>query len=268
MSCADIERRVALYAGGDLDEASARDVDRHLATCESCRALLAVLRGQREAMGEWRAAAPSPADLDDVRTGVLAAIARGDARQSFLDRIRFAPFGAVAWGSAGLAAAAMLVFAVWATVSRTPEAQPAPRAAAQPARPDARAVAVPAPRAESQADAVSGTSTADAAPAPAEQRAEARGETPSSSLHAAATAEERPAMRPRPEAARMGTAGVSLASASRDVGGDVRSAVDTAHTPPGPVRRIELQTADPNIRIIWLVPETAPEPIRSGAAKR
>ena len=257
MSCADIERRVALYAGGDLDGPSARDVERHLATCESCRALLTALRVQREAMGEWRAAAPSQHDLDDVRTGVLAVIGRGDARRSIFDRVWFAPSRLVAWGSAGLAAAALLVFAVWMTMSRSQGVQPAQSAAALPDRPEAQAALVmPAPR------------TANATPAPAEQRAEVRGEAPTSSSRAAATAEERQAMRPRPEAARMGTAGVSLASASRDVGGEVRTAAEVSHAPPGPVRRIEFQTADPNIRIIWLLPEQAPDPIRSGVPGR
>jgi len=269
MSCADIARRVALYAGSDLDEASSRDVEGHLAACEGCRELLTVLLGQREAMGEWRAAALSQDDLDEVRNGVLAAIARGDARRSIFDRLWFAPSRPAAWGSAGLAAAALLVFAVWMTVSRSQGVQPAQSAAALPDRPVARAVAVPAPRAESQAAAELPTPVPMPVPAWPELRTDAQRATPAPSSRPLAVA-ERPAVMPAPprEAAGMRTAEVSPASGPPAVVAEARTAVAVPSAPAGPVRRIEIQTADPNIRIIWLMQETAPDPNRSGAAGR
>ena len=98
MSCADIERRVALYAGGDLDELSARDVERHLATCDACRVLLTELRVQRDAMAESRAKAPSQDDLDDCAdTSARGDCPRGCAAGVF-DRIRFLPSRPFVWG--------------------------------------------------------------------------------------------------------------------------------------------------------------------------
>lgn len=222
MSCANIEPRVALYAGGDLDEPSARDVERHMATCADCRDLLTVLRGQHDAMGEWRTADFSQDALDDVRQGVLAAIAHGDARPGFFDRIRVAPFRAMAWSSAGVAAAALLVFAVW-TTSRPPDVQPVRDAA---------------------------------------------GATPAPITRAASHAEGSPATRPRPAATTMATAGKSLASALPAVVADASTAAVVPIAPSGPVRRIEFQTADPNIRIIWLMPDAAPDPAKSAASGR
>jgi hypothetical protein len=248
MSCAGIERRVALYAGGDLDEASARDLERHLAACEGCRVLLTALRVQREAMAEARAAAPSEDDLDDVRSGVLAAIARGGARRSLADSRRFAPVRSVAWGSAGLAAAALLVFAVWTGVLRSNDVKPASRASAQPSRADVQAAA--------------GTAGRPSAPSPANPRADARRELPAPSSRRAAALEAPPVARPQPNAARPGTAGATTAQVSRHVAEDLRAAAAVSDAPPGPMRRIEFQTADPNIRIIWLLPGAAPDPER------
>jgi len=256
MSCADIEPRVALYAGGDLDEESGRHLEQHLTTCETCRDLLTALRVQREAMAASWAVALTQDDLDDVRNGVLAAIARGDARRRTLNRLRFAPFRSVAWGAAGLAAAAMLVFAVGMTISRPQDLAPARGAAGPPNRAVAQTAAVPAPR------------TLGAVPAQAGRTTDARSEPTAESTRFTAAAGRPSAMRQRLKPTEMGTAGVSLASGSRGIVAEDRNAVEIFGAPAGPMRRIEFQTADPNIRIIWLLPEVAPDPNRSGSGAR
>jgi hypothetical protein len=231
MNCASIEPRVALYAGGDLDGASARDVERHLEACPGCRDLLTVLRGQREAMGEWTSLDLPQDAMDDVRQGVLAAIGRGDAQPGLVDRIRVAPFRSMAWGSAGLAAAALLLVAAWPT-SHWQEPAPAP------------VVAV-------------------AAPVPIDRDVRAP------ITHAAPDAAKPPAARPRPDATRTARAARLLASAPPAVlAEDAGTAAAVQTGPAGSVRRIEFQTADPNIRIIWLMPEAGPGPTRSGAPGR
>jgi len=45
MTCTDLERDVALYAGGDLEDADM--VENHLADCQGCRAMLEELQGLR-----------------------------------------------------------------------------------------------------------------------------------------------------------------------------------------------------------------------------
>jgi hypothetical protein len=239
MTCREIEDRVALYAGGDLDAEAARHVERHVQTCPACRDLLATVRDQREMMAEWRDAEPSEDALRSVRDGVLAGIGRGDARPGVLHRIGFGPSRPVVWGSAGLAAAALLVFAVW-TMSHPQDVEPSPSAAAAQSHTASQAAAVvPAPEAA-------------LAPAQPERLASARRETPA------------PETRPVPGAGPRAAAPPPSPAGTRAMAGPPRGGGPTE----GPVRRIEFQTADPNIRIIWLMPGASPDPDRSGAAGR
>ena len=255
MSCPDVEPRVALYAGGELDEALAGEVEGHVTACGSCRALLLALREQREAMVGSSAAAPTQDQLDDMRHGVLAAIARGDAGRSILDSFRFAPFRPLAWGLGGLAAAALVALAVWVTVPG-PQEVPAGQPAAARDRVPNQAVVVPVPR------------TPDAKAVPVERRAEARRVAPATSSRSEGAAARPPLAWPRREATATSVAGVSLASDARETAAEGRTAAELLDAPAGPVRRIEFQTADPNIRIIWLLHEQAPDPNRSGAHGR
>jgi hypothetical protein len=254
MTCAEIEDRVALYAGGELDAESARDVQRHAATCPACQGLLDELREQRETMAEWRDAEPSEDALREMRTGVLAGIARGEARPGVLARMGLRPSRPAAWGLTGLAAAALLVFAVWTGVSRSNDVPPATHASARPSLAASQAAVETAGR--------------TVAPAPAERRAEAGGETSAPSSPAAASAAAPVTLRPRPATAKPATAGATIASVSRRDAEDLGASAAISDASPGPVRRIEFQTADPNIRIIWLMPGAAPDPERTGEPGR
>lgn len=119
MNCGKWEERIALHAGGDLPPVEAAAVDRHVAECAACQALLS---GLRQTAGLLREAHSEPVDSAHyaaVRARVLSELA---GRQ----RPR--------WAYALLAAAAMLLLvAVWPRARKVvvrPRPQPVPVAQA------------------------------------------------------------------------------------------------------------------------------------------
>ena len=58
MTCADRERSLALFAGGELGEGESVELERHLDGCAHCGAVLRELRDLREFLGEPVAGQP------------------------------------------------------------------------------------------------------------------------------------------------------------------------------------------------------------------
>jgi hypothetical protein len=101
MNCVDWEERIALYAGGDLAPAEAQAVERHVAECAGCQLLVSGLRESLRLVREVHSEPVEAAHFAAVRARVLAELERAPAR-----RWRFA------WGLA-MAAAAVLLIAMW-----------------------------------------------------------------------------------------------------------------------------------------------------------
>jgi len=105
-SCKKYEKLLSLYLDARLDTSGRAEVDRHLATCEACRATIALLSGAAAALAAEGPAEPPPGLAARAARGALAAGSR-EARPSFIERwIR------VAWPTAAAAsvATALLLF--------------------------------------------------------------------------------------------------------------------------------------------------------------
>lgn len=102
MNCMEWEERIALYAGGDLAEAEAQGVDRHVAECGRCQVLLSGLRESLALALEVHAEPVEEAHFAAVRARVLAEIERAPMR-----RWRFA------WMYAMAAAAVVVSIVLW-----------------------------------------------------------------------------------------------------------------------------------------------------------
>ena len=114
MSCADWEARVALFAGGDLEDAEAAAVERHLRECAACRGLAADLGEDLNELREGCAAPFSAADYGAVRGRVLAELAKPPRRRA-----------AWAWvGALAAAAAGVWVVSLAVRPGRLPAPQP------------------------------------------------------------------------------------------------------------------------------------------------
>lgn len=85
MNCTQIERLIPLYIGGDLPAEDETTVRHHLASCEQC----AGIAGEFEESRDWlRGFTPPPFDqpvLDEMREQVMTKIARVQTPPSLLD---------------------------------------------------------------------------------------------------------------------------------------------------------------------------------------
>jgi hypothetical protein len=87
MNCRRIEELIPLYVEGDLDERSTADVRSHLQGCIGCSALA----DEYEASQAWLHSYEPP-DFDDsfvdgIRLNVMGEIAKPDGKTSFVDRL-------------------------------------------------------------------------------------------------------------------------------------------------------------------------------------
>ncbi|MCA1564518.1 MAG: zf-HC2 domain-containing protein [Acidobacteria bacterium] len=280
MKCIRVEKFLPLYAAGDLTgRRRERAVEKHLATCEPCRRAAAEYQASREL---FRAAALSPdfdgAFYEELRNSVLARIRR--------DRTLAPPSGFSRLFNARLAYAASLALLLVAAAlalhnysRRAPEdgarqkmiadanrERPAtPAAIKTPAETRTQSGERPAPRpSDEPARAATGRERRAAKSSlskPGGNIENARkGSPPSLNTMARTPSNARrnplaPAV--AAVAAARGKAG-EIAATSGGGGGDGGTA------PQPEVSRIEIQTSDPNIRIIWLSPhaEDAARPLK------
>lgn len=103
MSCARLHQMLDAYVDGELDAATAAELDAHVAACAAC----AALRGEREALSaRIRAAAPYYPAPARLRSGLDRMLRRADPRPQ-------GPSWPLAGALAAAAAVAGLVAGVW-----------------------------------------------------------------------------------------------------------------------------------------------------------
>lgn len=247
MSCGRAEKLMPLYAAGDLPAGRRqRAVAAHVAGCASCAALAAEYRASRE----WARTSDDVPEFGEefyerLRAGVLDRVNR-DTRPAAPERP--ASFFPAIFAGRRLAYAASLALATCALalalyLGRDDAGRPQRNDVAV-APPAGNSItppppAVPTPDAERQP-------TPDASPA-GRQTAQPRPKTAGGSFKRTPTLR-----RPPSDAARA----PELTAAANDA---ARRGVAQPALREGPisVARIEIQTADPNIRIIWLAPSDA-----------
>ncbi len=114
MTCSQIRNILALYAGGDLDNAAeAREVEAHLASCEACRAEVDALRAS---LGALKAAGATEESLPETDPGYWVEVeSKLRERALGVDQLRL---DRPTWRTlpALLAQAALVLFAAGATI--------------------------------------------------------------------------------------------------------------------------------------------------------
>jgi hypothetical protein len=260
MSCRRVEKLMPLYAAGDLPQGwRNRAVAAHVARCASCAALAEEFRASRE----WvREAAAVPEFGDDfyerLRAGVLDEINR-DPRPAAPGR--FAPLFTATFARPRLAYAASLTLAACAVAL----ALDAFRGADESQGGVAAFVPPPSASVNGAAHEPSPAPTPPGAAARERQREQQPAhETPREDRRPARPAGEEagggfkrtPSLRRTPQAeGRAPELAMTAVTALAQQGvAPVAPRAETAR-----VARIEIQTADPNIRIIWLAPDAGEE---------
>jgi hypothetical protein len=239
-----------LYSAGDLAGRRGRSVAAHVETCDSCRRLAAEFSESRE----WVRSAAEPPEFgaefyEHLRSGVLDQIGREErpagtrraplfALPSPGRRLVYAASFALALVACGLALSLYLR-----------RAQDAPSPMAQ-TPPDLRGVGTPAP-----------APTAQDEPRPVAPRDDDGRRGPQPKIQLAKGNNPRKTLTLRDRAQRAAAEGArDLIAGGAGKPAPRREAISAAVPPQhGEAARIEIQTADPNIRIIWLTPQKADE---------
>lgn len=227
MNCRRIEELIPLYVEGDLDQSSTAGVQAHVRSCAACRELAA----EYEASQAWLHAYEVPdfdeAFVDGVRRGVMRELAGHETRLPFVERLK-------GWLTPRRMAVAALMIIFMALTLVIYSSRP---------RRDRdshnQAKDLPTPGLEKNSEGLKVAS--EAKPDPGRRRER---QAPRRALPVLVKSPRRPGVEPRQALARQPS-----------------MRPEAPVTDGGPptynqeMLRIEFQTADPNIRIIWLTPK-------------
>lgn len=259
MDCGRVEQLIALHVGGDLAPGPERLVAAHLQTCAGCRRLASDFAASREMLRLHEPPEFDAAFFDPIRRNVLDEI-DGAPEQNF-----FAPFFSRLFVHKALAyAASVALFVVAGALAFTLFGgrmyvvnEPSHTAQSNALRDDddepSRA-ATPSPTqpqpSTTQPPLVAARDGRSAAAAGSATRAGRASQSASPSKHSRATAVE-----------SVASVNPPTAYTPRDPS-ETRAGIDGASPAAQEVAerkmlRIELQTGDPNVRIIWLSPQAA-----------
>jgi hypothetical protein len=262
MNCKRAAGLLPLYAAGDLDAARGGEVASHLAACEGCRRLAGEFSESRALLGEAFETPDFGAEFySGIRSSVLERISR--------DREPSTPSLVAALFGRRLAYATTFAVALVALALAFQHFRGGARQTPRLAK-DQQYVNAPQQDwlRESQATPQLNAGKNEPTPKPTYAATNQRRE----STRRAATGQRRQGFTPKTVArddegaqiARVTPSSVNdpreAGAAASPAGGSPSSPSATAAAPE--VSRIEIQTADPNIRIIWLAPRKseAPDP--------
>jgi hypothetical protein len=238
MNCKRIEEMIPLYVGGDLERKNSELVSSHLRSCPACSIVAGQYSESQEWLQSYRPAELGSAFFDDLKRGVFSQIELEESRPSFLQAI------AARWKwNAVFAAAAFLVMvgglAFYAS-RRGPDERPVhnqsgvvPRTDEPTAPPQERVATDPdrdpqktKPRRRHMRAPIKETIalTVEA------MRPEQVGDSPGVSREEAVESEAAPSLDENPQ-------------------------TEWDPVTMETTTRIEIQTGDPNIRIIWFIPK-------------
>jgi Putative zinc-finger len=234
MRCERAEKLIPLYAGGDLPERESACLRRHLESCADCRSLAAEFEESRDWLRGFAAPHFDEASMDSLRDSVLRDVARIEHRAQSLQwiipgwNLRF---------TASLAAS-LLIAILAAYVYRGWRPRPVHNGA------DKKDVAITNPSRD-QKDSIGGAQRNNGDikvnPAPVQKRQSIqkgrRGVIENHDLKLVQSPDRVATLTAPPIIAEAAPSGDTL------IGPEI---------PDREMTRIEFQTADPNIRIIWL----------------
>jgi hypothetical protein len=230
MLCAHAEKLIPLFAGDDLPAREAEALGLHLESCANCRRLAAEFEESRDWMRGFPAPQFDEATLDSMRDSVLRGVQRIENRSRRLQW--FVP----GWNFQFISSMSMLLLIAFAAAYAYLGRQPRPVS-------DKKDIVITAPSRDQNKEGFK----ANPSPVPAQRPLRKR---PRRII-------ENPGVRPIHSLDRV-IARISLSPTPINTepafgsSGDDTAKDDAMFNRE--MTRIEFQTADPNIRIIWLTP--------------
>lgn len=245
LNCKRTARMISLYVAGDLVGAPEREVATHLVACDACRRLAEEFSESSSLLTEACAPPEFGAEFySGIRHAVLGQIA-SDQMLSKPSLFRRSWIYATAFAALVIVSAMMLQHFVSTRRETPPIVARAPQATDQPTSP----TEVPSP----------------------ERKHELRGTRSAQSNNVLAFANRRGSSR-HSEETRIPNelVAVQARDSSAQIAPVMQSSISVgpvAREASSQVSRIEIQTADPNIRIIWLSPRESREPVENNHDK-
>ncbi|MCA1815069.1 MAG: zf-HC2 domain-containing protein [Acidobacteria bacterium] len=281
IKCERAAALMPLYAAGDLAEARAGEVASHVATCEPCRALAEEFADSRRLLAEALATPEFGAEFyAGIRGDVLARV-RADREPTspsgFVASLFFGRRLVYAASLAAVAFACLVAFQHFRHGGREtqPEIADAAQGAQQaggdgtPTTPQKQTTTQPKRRQESAGGAeIAPSGAAVTRRRTADVRVAAFNRNGATNLHGTTERRDAPVVAPRDGGAliaqalsppKNGAASVVAGGGSQSSGVSASPSARGASA-EGALSRIEIQTADPTIRIIWLTPLKQEEP--------
>jgi hypothetical protein len=236
LNCKRAAQMISMYVGRDLGDVSEREVAAHLATCDQCRKLAEEYSESSSLVAQ---ACTPPEFGEEFYSGIRSAVLEKIAR----DRLRSTPsLFRRRWVYATAFAAIVIIAGVTLQYFRGARPQPQQSVAVIP---------------QGTGQAIIGE-TGETSPAPAPPRSVSPTSPRKSRGPRTPVAQLQKTIAPAPQLPTSASTGVSPAGlevAKLSPG----SPTSSGRSSTSPVSRIEIQTADPNIRIIWLTPRDSQE---------
>ncbi|HYG10234.1 MAG TPA: zf-HC2 domain-containing protein [Pyrinomonadaceae bacterium] len=262
MHCTSIERFLQTYIDGELDAATAARAEAHLQSCANCTRLVSEYRDMQQWMRLY-----TPPDFGEdffagINRNVLNKIRQDEARPGFAHMVA-GFFSQTAWAAASIALlvlASAVLLSLYVNNSRAPQAQQAAEAPRPTVADDiqtaAPTVAAAQPPSEAGGAKPLVASTQQREASLQERRLEAGriAFNRKASLRNVAGARASSVGRPAATlhvAARGSVEELPLPAPTEARTNPPEAAETTSET--SPASRIEMQTSDPSVRIIWLV---------------
>jgi hypothetical protein len=244
MRCTSVEKLLPLYVEDDLHEREAGEVSSHLSSCEGCQSLAEELRASQRRLHAFAAPEFDEEFYLSIRRAVLAEINSGTRTRPSLLNIFAAPFS---FRPALAASLILLIFFSGAALLYKRLSMGGG------SRSDARMVAIEKSSEEIKASAYyesfgsegAGALTGEPGKASAPQSGPASARVIRRSVRPRGQTAE--AARERVAARSSGVASTAMTARAQTEKENNNTAAST-----DAVARMEIQTSDPNIRIIWL----------------
>lgn len=251
MNCKQVAALLPLYVSGDLDQRREPLVAAHVQTCADCQNSAAEFRETRQLLQYFRPPTFNEGVYDEIRSGVWRELEGKAAAPSISEVLAgwFTP--RLAWGAATAALIVVAVFAIYFIANRNTARNLAAKS------PE---VNRNLPKDENDARTPRDRSTSSAAASPDESKGQRQADI--------RVTERRVRRKPAPARVDSLVANVRQAQPAREASPSLDSATETDSESAGnpeTILRMELQTSNPNVRIIWLShPETKRSPNSKG----
>ena len=237
MNCQQVQDLMPLYAGGELEENRARSVTAHMQVCEMCSGSTREYRETRQLLQGFVPPAFTEDFYAEMRRNVWQEIEKKPVGPAFFGIVADLFRPRLAWAAATAVLIVVSVIGIYVISRRAWAPQPVVSQPPASTTPNEQLLTSPNNKSSASSLASSGNNSSRTGVHQPDER------------HKRKTISDRAGVAVMPTVAT-----VSPVATSATVPGDSRQLNREVSDASGPPLRVEIQTKNPNIRIIWFAP--------------